>query len=269
MTQRWFVGLACMACLLTGGVFQPLRADDLVVGFEEMDFSPYGRPDAEKTFVGYVRAVLDAYAEARGHRLSFLVVPTKRLFSSFERGDVDLFGPDNPQWSLDSKGGAELYYSDVIVTAEDGFVVLPGRQDDLPGEGIQHIGTIFGVTVEPLFDEATRQRLVFDQTVRFDSIFKALLLGRVDAVYCNRATTEHVLGRLGEPTSSVAWSTTLPRFTSEFHISSPHRELIADFDRWLHGHREWIATTQIDFGVAPRSPEENEVGVPSATGHEP
>jgi ABC-type amino acid transport substrate-binding protein len=108
----------------------------------------------------------------------------------------------------------------------------------------------------------TRQRLVFDQTVRFESIFKALLLGRVDAVYCNRATMEHILTRLGKPTSVVAWSTTLPRFTSEFHISSPHRELIDDFNRWLHGHREWIVATQISYGVAPRSPEENGAGVP-------
>lgn len=242
-------GLAVLGSLLALALPTVSRGEELVVGFQEFDFYPYGRPDAESTYVGYLRDLLDAYALDRGHQLRFEVVPVKRLFAEFERGEIDLFVPDNPAWSQDVKGGGALHYSEVIAVALDGFAVLPGRQEEQPGEGVLHIGSILGVTIDPLFDEGLRESLRFDRTTSFESIFRALMLERVDAVYCNRAVTHDVLRRLGVPVDSVTWSQTLPRFRSEFRVSSGRAELIADFDRWLQQHEDLVEAMKREFGL--------------------
>ena len=225
------------------------QAEELVIGFEDLDFYPYGKPSEDKIFVGYLRSVLEAFAADRGHRLAFAVTPLKRLYMGFAEGDVDMFVPDNPAWSQEYKAGVDIYYSDPIAVALDGFAVLPGREREAVGDGIVHVGTILGFTVEPLFDDAQRKRLVFDRVSRFESSFRALLLGRVDAVYCNLAVAENVLAKIGKPPASISWSRALPAFKSDFQVSSTRRELIDELNRWLRSETARVEAMKREYGV--------------------
>lgn len=239
------VVLSCLLCPGTGAAV----AEKLVVGFEDLDFYPYGKTDDEQIFVGYLRSLLEAFAADRGHQLELEFAPLKRLYMGFQRGDVDLFTPDNPAWSEEYKQGLEIYYSDVITVALDGFAVLPGRERETVGDRIGHVGTILGFTIEPLFGEAQKKLLVFDRVSRFESIFGALLLGRVDAVYCNLAVTNHVLEELGKEPSAVRWSETLPSFKSPFHVSSTRQELIAELDDWLRSNPAAVKALKEEYGI--------------------
>ena len=235
--------------LLAASLSLPATAEELVVGFEDLDFYPYGKPSEEEIFVGYLRAVLEAFAEDRGHQLVFAVTPLKRLYLGFKAGDVDLFIPDNPAWSHEYKRGIDVYYSDVVAVALDGFAVAPGREHEAVHDDVVHIGAILGFTVEPLFDDVQREVLVFDRASRFESLFKALLLGRVDAVYCNLAAANNVLATIGKAPDTVAWSQALPRFKSLFHVSSTRRQLIEELDDWLGKNAAAVTSLKREYGI--------------------
>ena len=53
-------------------------ARDLTVGVEAIDYLPaYGLRNGE--FIGAAREILDAFAAAKGHRLSYRPLPVKRF----------------------------------------------------------------------------------------------------------------------------------------------------------------------------------------------
>ena len=205
----------------------------LVVGVQQMDFFPYFRPRADGEPRGYFRDLLERFAADRGYRLELVALPIRRMFLESFGEEVDLFIPDNPRWSLDSKQGRELYYSRTVATALDGFAVLPGRESQRPGPELEHVGTMLGFTIEPVLPPAARENLLIERASQFESLFRALLLGRIDAVYCNVAVAHHALASLGRDPRSVSWSQTLPRFKSPFHVSSRHRDLIRELDDWM------------------------------------
>ncbi len=240
LAALWF-----SAVLLAGAA----RAEKLVIGFEDINLYPYGKPSETQVYVGYLRTILDAFAADRGHELEFAVIPLKRLFLEFGSGDVDMFIPDNPAWSQEYKKGVDVSYSDAVAVVLDGFAVLPGREREPMNEQEIHIGVILGVTVEPLFEDRQRQRIVFDRASRFESVFRALLLGRVDAVHCNLAVAGHVLSTLGRTPDSVAWNASLPRFKSYFHVSSTRGELIAELNAWLRAHQDELSALKQEYGI--------------------
>ncbi len=242
---RFFVTLLVIASLAVTAA----TAEELVIGFEDLDLFPYGKPSEDEIFVGYLRAILDAFAEDRGHRLVFAVTPLKRLYLGFKEGNVDMFIPDNPAWSHPYKQGIDVYYSDQIAVALDGFAVVPGRQNETINHDVVHIGAILGVTVEPLFDNAEKELLVFERASRFESLFKALLLGRVDAVHCNLAVAGKVLEAIGKDPRAIAWNQTLPRFKSRFHVSSTRRELIDELNAWLAAHAAEVTLLKAEYGL--------------------
>ena len=141
---------------------------------------------------------------------------------------------------MEYKEGVEVHYSEPIVTALDGFAVLPGRESETIGDEIFHIGAILGLTVESLLEDSQRQSLTFDRASRFENLFRALFLDRIDAVYCNLAVARHVLDGLGRDPAAIAWNRSLPKFTASFNVSSPRRELIEDLDLWLRANADRV-----------------------------
>ena len=242
----WVTAVALLAPVAT----LPASAEPLVVGVEEVQLWPYARPDDERVFVGYLRELLDAFARDRGHELTYELAPLKRLLLGLGGQEMTLFVPDNPSWSVESKQGIELHYTTPVAIALDGFAVLPGREDEVPGQGIHNIGAILGFTLEPLFTATELELLTFDRASGFESLFRALLLGRVDAVHCNLAVADQVLHTLGHPPSVVSWSQGLPRLRSTFHFSSQNAELIAEIDAWMLANPETVDRLRREYGLA-------------------
>lgn len=224
-------------------------AQSLVVGVEEVDFSPYFRSSQSDAFGGYLRAFLDRFAIDRGYVLDLEIMPLKRLFLGFVDDDVDLFVPDNPTWSLPFKKRSEIFYSRDVAVALDGFAVLPGREDLQPGHGIDHVGTMLGFTVEPILEPSVREVMSIEHASGFESLFKALFLERIDAVYCNVAVARTILAGLGRDPGAISWSRTLPRFKSRFHISSRHQLLIEELDRWMAEHPAEVQDLKRSHGI--------------------
>ncbi len=246
---RALKGVLAALLFISSLSIQAATAEELVIGFEDVDFYPYGKPSEDEIFVGYLRALLDAFAEDRGHELVFAVTPLKRLYLGFQEGGIDMFIPDNPAWSHQYKQGIDVYYSAAIAAALDGFAVVPGREKEPINADIVHIGAILGVTVEPLFTDSEKELLVFDRASRFEGLFKALLFGRVDAVHCNLAVANKVLEAIDKDPDAIAWSTTLPRFKSLFHVSSTRRELIEELNGWLRAHGAKVESLKSEYGI--------------------
>jgi polar amino acid transport system substrate-binding protein len=237
--------LALAALCLTG----ICRAEKLIVGVEDIDFYPYGKTTAEAGYVGYLRDLLDAFAAAQGYAPEYAVTPIKRLYLRLGDGDLDFFVPDNPAWSQEKKKDIEIYYSGPVAVARDGFAVLPGREQESIGTDIVHLGIFLGFTVEPLFQEAELSQIVFNEASRFESLFRTLFLGRIDAVYCNQAAAYQVLKELGKPVDAISWSHRLPRFRSEFHVSSTRRELVEQLDDWMRKNPDRVRDLKREYGI--------------------
>ncbi len=236
----------------------------LVVGVQETDFFPYFRPGDDAAPEGYFRDLLEAFAADRGFRLELVVLPIRRMFLGSFGEEIDLFIPDNPHWSVESKQGRELYYSRTVTTALDGFAVLPGREHQRPGPELTHVGTMLGFTIDPVLPRAAREMLLIERASQFESLFRALLLGRIDAVYCNVAVAHRALASLGRDPGSVSWSRTLPRFKSSFHVSSRHRDLIRELDDWMAENEALVTSLKDRFGIL--SAESTPWGEPSGGG---
>lgn len=226
-----------------------VNAEPLVVGFQGLDIYPYGRLDENGQYVGYMRALLDAFAADQGYELQMAAMPLKRFYLEIQGNRVDLFVPDNPGWSQEAKAGVDIHYSVPIAVALDGFAVLADAKNKGIGDGIRTIGVPLGITVEPLFDAEALAQIEFQRAARWTSVFRALRLGRVDAVYCNRSVAAQVLSAIDMPTQSIAWNTRLPRFKSEFHVSSERQELIAQLNAWMNAKADVVEALKKEYGI--------------------
>lgn len=231
------------------------HAETLVVGFEDLDIYPYGRPHDEQVYEGYFRDVMEAFAAARGYELKLLVLPAKRLHAGFRKGEADLYVPDNPSWSAEFKQDLDIAYSDVVAVALDGLLVLPGKENEKLGEGIVRIGTVLGVTLVPFLKELEAGVVTADYSADHQAVYRKLLMGRVDAVYSNLAIARYILSRIQEDAGAVAWSEAVPLVRSEFHASSATRpELVAAFNQWLRSHQAEVETIKKRFELVESEP---------------
>jgi polar amino acid transport system substrate-binding protein len=133
-----------MAATLVGLIVLPAQARDLVVGVEDIDFLPvYGVRDGQ--FQGAARQILDAFATARGYRLTYSPLPVKRLFAELNRGGIDLKFPDSPNWQPTLRQGHQAAFSKPLVAYIDGTIV---RRDMAAANSgaVRRLGTIAGFT---------------------------------------------------------------------------------------------------------------------------
>jgi len=204
---------------------------EVVVGVEELDYLPaYGMQDG--TYRGAARDILDAFAAAKGYRLSYKPLPIKRLFAELLSGGVDLKFPDNPFWAANLKNGQSLAYSKPVIRYIDGVMVRPGDK----GRGLAEfrtLGTVAGFTPFAWLDEIKAGRVQVKENPRMDLLVRQVLLDRLDGAYASVAVVNRQLDEMGRP-GGLVFDPSLPHSRDAYMLSSQSRpELVAEFDAWM------------------------------------
>ena len=242
MTARRFATrLLGIAALLAGFAPAPgASARDLVVGVEAIDYSPvYGYRDGQ--FIGAARSVLDAFAEAKGHRLVYKAFPIKRLLAELVHGGVDLKFPDSPDWQAAVRQGHSIAYSRPVIAYIDGTLVR--RENAGMGvDAVHRLGTVAGFTPYAWLDRIQAGTVELKENPGFEQLLRQVHTGRIDGAYVNVAVAlgaaDAVLGTPG----ALVFARSLPHVAESYRLSSGKSpEIIAEFDDWLGRNSKLVA----------------------------
>lgn len=243
-------GAAVLVAVCTWSV-SPAAARDVTIGVEAIDYLPaYGVRDG--AFVGAAREIFDAFAAARGHRLTYKPLPVKRLYAELARGGIDLKFPDSPEWAPGLRQGRIPVFSGPVIAYVDGTLTRRETADMGP-EGIRSLGTIAGFTPTAWAGRLDGGRVVLKENANLEQLLRQVKAERIDAAYCNVAMALHTAEQAGLA-DEVVYAPALPRVEGGYHLSSVSApELVAEFDRWLAANTglvaEVIARTGAEKGV--------------------
>ncbi len=233
--------LIAAAGLTLASISGEASAERLVVGVENIEYLPHYNWDGE-TYSGFGADLLTAFAEDQGYELEFKALPITRLMQAVVTGDVDLKYPDNAYWSSELKDGQGLVYSEVVVEAIDGVMVLPdnlGRSTD----NVEQLGTVLGFTPYSWLDLINSGDVNLRENSSFIGMVRQTLVGRIDGAYANQDVIKRVLRELGKDEDALVFDEGLPHSVSNYHVSSRSRaDVVEAFNTWLAENGETVAS---------------------------
>lgn len=240
------VGLAALLAM-TGGSGM-VCAQTYTVGVENIEYYPqYSYVDGEYT--GFGRAVLDAFAKAKGYTFDYRPLPVARLFATFVAGDLDLKYPDNAYWSADMKKSVTVTYSDPVVAYIDGVSVQPARLGQ-GADAVKVLGIVRGFTAWDWLDRIKGGTVQVQENNSFGALLDQALLGRVDGVYANVAVVNHLLEAKLKKPGALVFDPGLPHTKSAYHLSTiRHPKLVAEFNEWMHDNQASIDRMKAEYAV--------------------
>ncbi len=241
MTARSFVRLLGLSALVAvASPMTAVSARDLVVGVEAIDYTPvYGYRDGQ--FIGAGRSILDAFAAAKGHRLTYKAFPVKRLLAELIHGGIDLKFPDSPDWQAAVRQGHPIAYSGPVIAYIDGTLV---RRENA-GRGVDafhSLGIVAGFTPYAWQDRIQAGSVEVKENPGFEQLLRQVQTGRIDGVYVNVAVAltaaETVLGS----SDALVYAPDLPHVAESYRLSSGKApEIVAEFDDWLAKNPKLVA----------------------------
>ena len=239
MTLGKLAGLLGLAVVTTGSVF-PAAARDLVVGVEAIDYSPvYGYRDGQ--FIGAGRAILDSFAIAKGHRLTYKAFPIKRLMAELIHGGIHLKFPDSPDWQAAIRQGHTITYSGPVIAYIDGTLVRREKLD-MAVDGIRNLGIVSGFTPYAWQSQIQAGRVEVKENPGFEQVLRQVQTGRLDAVYANVAVALTVAEATLGPGHALTYAPNLPHVADSYRLSSGNSpEIIAEFNEWLAQNPKLVA----------------------------
>jgi polar amino acid transport system substrate-binding protein len=236
---------ALLAVLLWGGAALPAGAGQaarvFVVGVENLQYYPLHTVDRNNEYTGFAREVLDAFARRHGYTFRYTPLPINRLYAALlKERTVDFKYPDNPKWREELRTGAALSYSDVVVTTEEGAMVLPQRRG-LPLAQLKTLGTALGFTPWPYLDAIDSKAIRLTTSNGFDSLLRLALAGHIDAVYVNVDVANHMLEDQLKAPGGLQFDPGLPHAHSDFRLSTlRYPEVVQQFSQFLQQERNWL-----------------------------
>lgn len=251
------LGMLGIGIVVAGGAWlvavpAPALARDVVVGVEAIDYSPvYGVRDGR--FLGAAREILDAFAAARGHRLTFQPLPVKRLYAELNHGGIDLKFPDSPDWQPALRQGRATAFSKPVIHYIDGTIV---RADAVSAgiETVHSLGTIAGFTPFAWGERLKSGSVELKENSTFDQLLRQVQTRRIDGAYGNVAVALNAADAIPGLAGALAFAPKLPHVADSYRVSSVKApELVAEFDEWLAANgklvAEIIARTGAERGV--------------------
>ncbi|NVJ97821.1 MAG: transporter substrate-binding domain-containing protein [Alphaproteobacteria bacterium] len=222
---------------------QPDTDSSVTLGVENIMHLPYyGLCDTG--YCGYARDLFDAFSRDEAINIQYRPMPIPRLHRVLVAGEVDAKFPAHPDWANSFKEGADIHYSDPVITFTDGYLSLPGRTGT-PTK----VGTMRGFTLD--FSPLPRKPMVIEANAESD-LFRLLARGRVDAAYTNIGVLKAYMAREGIPESSIIFRRDLPYRKSQYFISSAKNpDLVKHFNGWLARSGDILAALQQKYGISP------------------
>ncbi|AOE84148.1 substrate-binding periplasmic protein [Pseudomonas sp. TCU-HL1] len=228
---QWFVGLLLAVCWLL-----PVRAAEpeaYRIGVEQVDYYPiYSAVPPDNQYRGYARDLLDLFAARENLRVTYVVLPVRRLSHAYWAGQLDLVFPDNPRWAAAQKP-AGVTYSQPVLQFQDAMLVLPERKGQ-PRQSFRRLGFVRGFTPWKFQDDIAAGRVVIQEAPNPEGLIHMVMAGHADAANMAQQVARFHLKRHGLERGLVVEPSLLPLSDSYYHLSSiRHPKLIRRFDAFL------------------------------------
>lgn len=231
----------------------PLSAADSAreyrLGVEEVDYYPiYSAVPPNREYRGYARDLLDLFAARENLRLTYVVLPVRRLSHEYWGGRLDLVFPDNPRWQAKQKP-AGIVYSKPLLQFQDAMLVLPSRLGQ-PREGFRKLGFVRGFTPWKFKEDIEAGRVTIHEAPNPQGLIRMTLAGYIDAANMARQVARYHLRQQGRPDGLVVEPALLPLSDSYYHLSSiRHPELIQRFDAFVRREAEAVQALKDKYGL--------------------
>ncbi len=226
----------------------PAHAETYVVGVEGIDYKPNGWVENGE-YVGYGRAVLDAWAKDRHHTLRYRPMPVQRLFSELLQGVIDFKYPDSPHWQQAMKEGKPVTYSEPVAAFVDGVMVLPENK----GKGaanLHSLGILHGFTAWDYLDVQKAGKISINENPVLAALLQQDLNKRVDGIYISIAVAQYQLDKVLKQPDALVFDPGLPHSKGAYTLSSlKHPEAIADFNAWMAQNPTVVARLKEEYGI--------------------
>ena len=253
MSRRWFNAFWVVLLVLSWASFGLAQSPTYIVGVEELPYLPH-YTSHDKTYSGFARELLDAFAQQQGYVFSYRILPIKRLFKTFlHQSTLDLKYPDNPYWQAEMKQGITVHYSDPVVTFIDGVMVRP----DHKGKGVaqlKKLGSMAGFTARPYRDHIDSGAIRILTHHSFDALLKQVLRQNTDGAYINVAVAHYRLEKTLNNPGALVFDPGLPHIKDSYRLSSiKYPQLIAEFNEFLTQKKDIVETLkqkhQVEAGI--------------------
>lgn len=243
--KRLLLAFAMMAGLL--GQAQAAQRE-LVVGVEDIEYYPlFAVRDGE--YVGAMREIVDAFARAKGYKVTYRPLPIKRLYAELIGGGIDMKMPDNPNWGGESKVGLSVVYSKPMVSYIDGVLVRPGSVAK-PVEQFATLGTVSGFTPYAWLDRVKSGKVALKENPRMELLLRQAVVGHVEGAYVNVAVAHHVLNSILNMPGALVFNPMLPHSRDYYHMSTiKHGDVIAELDAWMKENAQLVKDIKDRFGA--------------------
>lgn len=226
----------------------------LTIGVEKLQYLPLHTVDGNNRYGGYARDVLDAFAAHHGYTFDYVPLPINRLYSRFltER-TLDFKYPDNPKWREELRAGLALSYSEVVVSTEEGAMVLPQRRGK-PLAALKTLGTVLGFTPWPYQAAIDSRTLELTTSNSTDSLLRLGLAGHLDAVYVNVDVAGYMLASELKAAGGLVFDPGLPHARSDFRLSTMRcREVVEQFNRFLQREQGMLQRLRASYHIGEAS----------------
>jgi polar amino acid transport system substrate-binding protein len=215
-------------------------AEELVVGTESIEYSPYSASTDGSEYSGFYRQLLDKFAADNGHTMVYKPYPVKRLMLNFLNGKVDFKIPDNEFWASDQRKGHTIAYSNTLTTYIDGVMVLPENKGK-PYEELKSLITVRGFTPFPFMAEISKGQINFNETNSIDAVIQMVESKRSYGGFLNVAVANYYMDNVMNSSSLLVYDEQLPKGISKISLSSISKpQIIKQLNNWMAANESWI-----------------------------
>lgn len=244
MMGRLFVAAVLMSAVCS----QASAGPTYVVGVEALNYYPH-YSNADGTFSGFARDLLDAFAQTQGYRFDYRPLPVARLYKTFFAGELDFKYPDNPDWQTSKRQGLEIHYSAPLASYIDGVLLLPANQ----GKGVARLtslGTVRGFTPRDYLDAIARGSLEVREVTTLKQSLLQGINGRVDGVYMNVDVGRYQLDKVLNRPGALVFDESLPHSSGAYRLSSiRHPTLLDALNVFIHSHAAEVQAMKDKYGL--------------------
>jgi len=244
-------------CILLGTLIldqTSVQAEEFIIGVEDVSYYPHF--DFQQKDAGFAKALLDAFAEAHQHKLTYLPLPIKRFAKWLYEEDIDFKYPDNRRWqSLPQTHKVKVYFSHDVVRLTAGTLVLE-RNSQKPKSFIKNLGTLSGFQATLWLDSIKQGRVQLLEDPSTKILVKHLQHGIVDGLDMDYSVVLHQAKKLGVK-EKIILSEVLPQQTYAFQLSTMrHPRIIKQFNLWLENNQPLLTELRKRYQItnvpAPR-----------------
>jgi polar amino acid transport system substrate-binding protein len=243
--MRW------LALLVLAFFHGPLRAENYVIGIEQIDFYPH-YDFSQRQQRGYFVDLIQLFSEKTGHQFKFMPLPVKRLYQSANSG-IDFIYPDNPLWRQYNEPGIAKAFSAPVVFTLGSTLVKPELQH-ISLEQFRSLAVIHGFVPTKWLALKNQYKYRMVDVPDVASALGLVLKGRLDGANIEFNVAQHYLRSIAAQDQLVI-AEQLPFTQLPFLLSTvKHPKLLSQFDRFLIDNAEQVAALKRKYQLQEQRP---------------